>query len=106
MLLNYKDVDTIKNDVNKMSLSNKSAIILVIFAGIILWITSGVRMSLGLFVKPMENIVLDIVSISFAFAVCQLMWGIAQPIAGALGDKFGARWVLIAGTILLVLGCL
>ncbi|WLF84475.1 MFS transporter [Moraxella sp. ZY210820] len=84
---------------------SKTSIVLIFMAGIILWITSGVRMSLGLFVKPMESITLDIVSISFALAVCQLMWGIAQPIAGALGDKFGARWVLISGTILLILGC-
>lgn len=78
---------------------------LVAIAGVILLITSGVRMSLGLFVKPMAATELDIVSISFALAVCQLMWGIAQPIAGALGDKFGARWVLLGGTLLLFLGC-
>lgn len=78
---------------------------LVAIAGVILLITSGVRMSLGLFVKPIAATELDIVSISFALAVCQLMWGIAQPIAGALGDKFGARWVLLGGTLLLFLGC-
>lgn len=84
---------------------SKTSILLMFMVGVILLITSGIRMSLGLFVKPMESIALDIVSISFALAVCQLMWGIAQPIAGALGDKFGARWVLISGTILLILGC-
>lgn len=86
---------------------SKTTLSLVAIAGIILLITSGVRMSLGLFVKPIAQteIKLDIVAISFALAVCQLMWGIAQPIAGALGDKFGAKWVLIGGSILLCLGC-
>lgn len=83
----------------------KSAFILVAVAGLILLITSGVRMSLGLFVKPISQIGLDIATISLAMAVCQLMWGVAQPIAGALADKFGARWVLIGGTVLLILGC-
>ena len=88
-----------------MTISKQSAIILVAMAGVVLLITSGVRMSLGLFVKPMASTELDIVAISFALAICQLMWGIAQPIAGALGDKFGARWVLFGGTALLILGC-
>lgn len=88
-----------------MTISKQSAIILVAMAGVVLLITSGVRMSLGLFVKPMASTELDIVAISFALAICQLMWGIAQPIAGALGDKFGARWVLFGGTVLLILGC-
>lgn len=88
-----------------MILNKKSAILLVAIAGVILLITSGVRMSLGLFVKPIANSGLDIVSISFSLAICQLMWGISQPISGALADKFGAKWVLIGGSVLLALGC-
>lgn len=84
---------------------SKNVMLLVAVAGVILLITSGVRMSLGLFVKPMTSPELDIVAISFALAICQLMWGISQPIAGALGDKFGARWVLLGGTVLLIMGC-
>lgn len=88
-----------------MTPTKQSAIILVAIAGAILLITSGVRMSLGLFVKPIGSVGVDIVAISFALAICQLMWGISQPIAGALSDKFGAKWVLIGGAILLILGC-
>ena len=82
-----------------MGINKQSAIILVAMAGVVLLITSGIRMSLGLFVKPMASAELDSVAISFALAICQLMWGIAQPIADALGDKFGARWVLFGGTV-------
>ena len=57
----------------------------------ILLITSGIRLSLGLFVKPIANSShIDIVQISFALAIAQLMWGISQPITGALADRFGA----------------
>lgn len=84
---------------------SKPSLLLIALAGLILLITSGVRMSLGLFVKPMTQIGLDIASVSLAMAACQLMWGVSQPIAGALADKFGARWVLVGGAVLLVLGC-
>lgn len=88
-----------------MHSAKRNMLQLVMIAGAILLITSGIRMSLGLFVKPMASAELDIVAISFAFAVCQLVWGIPHPVSGALADKFGARLVLIGGTILLILGC-
>lgn len=81
--------------------------LLVGIAASILLITSGIRLSLGLFVKPIANSShIDIVQISFALAIAQLMWGISQPITGALADRFGAWWVLLIGTLLLALGCL
>ncbi len=81
--------------------------LLVLIAGVILLITSGIRLSLGLFVTPISiDTGLTIVELSFALAVTQLMWGVAQPIMGALADRFGAWWVLLAGTLLLTVGCL
>lgn len=76
-------------------------------AALILMITSGIRLSLGLFVKPIETSAgIGIVQISFALAVAQLMWGVSQPITGALADRYGAWWVLLLGTLLLLVGCL
>ena len=47
--------------------------------------------SFTIFVKPIANSShIDIVQISFALAIAQLMWGISQPITGALADRFGA----------------
>ncbi|MRN39255.1 MFS transporter [Neisseria sp. N95_16] len=75
-------------------------------AAAVLMITMGIRMSLGLFVQPMVNsTALSIAGISFAMAMCQLMWGVAQPLSGALADRFGAWPVLLWGTILLAIGC-
>ena len=75
-------------------------------AATVLMITMGIRMSLGLFVQPMVNTTaLSISTISFALAVCQLMWGVAQPVTGALADRYGAWPVLWWGTLLLALGC-
>jgi MFS family permease len=42
-------------------------------------------------------------TISLAFGIAQLMWGVAQPIAGAIADRHGSRPVMIAGALLLCL---
>jgi len=48
---------------------------------------------------------LGLVSISFALAVGQLIWGVAQPVFGAIADQYGAYRVMIAGALLLAGGC-
>lgn len=89
-----------------MSLKTQhSAWILIIASASILAITMGARQSLGLFVAPISfSTGLDIVSISFALAVGQFMWGLAQPIFGAVADKKGSFGVLVFGALLLFSG--
>lgn len=71
----------------------------------ILAITMGARQSLGLFVAPIsDRSGLDIVSISFALAVGQFMWGLSQPIFGAVADKRGSFGVIVLGALLLFAG--
>src|SRR6267378_1443684 len=41
---------------------------------------------------------------SLAFACAQLMWGITQPIAGAVADKYGTGRVVAAGAVLVMIG--
>jgi MFS family permease len=78
---------------------------LVITAAAILTITMGARQSLGLFVSPLNSATgLGIVAISFAMAVGQFTWGASQPIFGAIADRFGAMWVIVAGGIMLAIG--
>src|SRR5512141_1259401 len=74
-------------------------------AAAILMITMGARQSLGLFVSPLNTTTgLGIVAISFALAVAQFVWGVSQPIFGAIADKYGPSPVIIAGAILLAAG--
>ncbi|PJG82027.1 MFS transporter [Caviibacterium pharyngocola] len=90
-----------------MSSNNKNAWLVVFIASAILLVTSGMRLTVGLFVEPITaDTEINIVQISFALAVMQLMWGLSQPIMGGLADKFGALPVLLGGTLLLVLGWL
>ncbi|ASP17012.1 transporter, major facilitator family protein [Neisseria sp. oral taxon 020 str. F0370] len=75
-------------------------------AAFILLVTIGMRMSLGLFVQPVVNTTaLGIEQFSLVIAVFQLMWGVAQPVTGALADRFGARRVLAGGALLLSAAC-
>src|SRR5690606_26149901 len=72
----------------------------------ILMITMGTRQSFGLFISPVNSTTgLSIATISFALAIGQFTWGAIQPIAGACADRYGPRSVLIAGVIILALGC-
>ncbi len=74
-------------------------------AAAILMITMGLRQSLGLFIAPINaSTGLGIVSISFALAVGQFVWGAVQPIFGAVADQRGANGVLILGAFLLAAG--
>ena len=78
---------------------------LTLAAAAILMVTMGARQSLGLFVSPLNSSTgLGIVTISFALAVGQLMWGVIQPVAGAVADRYGAAKVLIAGLVVLSIG--
>ncbi|WP_174876277.1 MFS transporter [Aliarcobacter lanthieri] len=81
---------------------NKTIWILIISSSLILAITMGVRQSLGLFIAPINSSTsLDIVSISLALAIGQLIWGVVQPVFGAVADKKGSFGVLVFGALLM-----
>ncbi len=78
---------------------------LLLSAAAILMITMGVRQSLGLFVSPLNTATsLGIVSISFAMAVGQFVWGASQPVFGAIADRYGPERVIRAGGAILAIG--
>lgn len=75
-------------------------------AAAILMVTMGTRQSIGLYVSPINSSTgLGIVTISLALAIGQFTWGAIQPVAGAVADRWGPRPVLIAGLVVLALGC-
>ncbi len=59
-------------------------------AAAVLMVTMGARQSLGLFVFPINDSTgLGLVTISFALAFGQFIWGAIQPLAGAVADRYG-----------------
>jgi predicted MFS family arabinose efflux permease len=84
---------------------DRSWLFLALAAAALLMVTMGARQSQGLFLFPIAGSTgVGIVTISFAMAVGQFMWGLAQPIAGGLADRFGAARVLVGGVLVLALG--
>jgi MFS family permease len=61
----------------------------------------GPRSALGLFMTPLSlSNGWTLTIFSSALAIQNLLWGLAQPIAGGLADKYGATRVLSAGALL------
>ena len=79
---------------------------LIVLAGcLIALITFGPRASVGLFQIPMTTeFGWGRDTFSLAIAVQNLLWGVGQPFAGAVADRFGAFRVLCAGAVLYALG--
>lgn len=78
---------------------------LVISSAAILAVTMGIRQSTGLFLSPLNTATgLGVVTISFAMAVGQFVWGAAQPLFGMLADRVGSYKVIVLGALLLALG--
>lgn len=75
---------------------------LIILAGcIIAAIGFGTRGSMGLFTLPItDDLGLSRQEWGMAMAIQNLAWGIAQPFAGGLADRYGTARVISAGAII------
>jgi MFS family permease len=72
---------------------------------LIAMISFGPRSSLGFFLTPLSQTNhwgRDV--FAFAVAIQNLLWGIGQPFAGAIADRFGTNRVLCVGAALYALG--
>src|SRR5579859_7914859 len=79
--------------------------IVVLLAAALLMVTMGLRQSQGLFLSPLNTTTgLGIATISLAMAIGQFVWGAAQPIAGAIADRYGPGRVLAGGIVVLAFG--
>lgn len=73
----------------------------------VLMLSIGTRQSFGLFLQPMTfDLGWTRETFGFAIALQNLVWGLGQPFAGAIADKFGAARVIAAGGVFYALGLL
>lgn len=88
-----------------MTAHHRNPWLFMLVAAAILMITMGSRQSLGLFVSPLNTHTgLGIAGISLAMAIGQFVWGAAQPVFGAVADRWGPGRVIVLGAVLLAVG--
>src|ERR1039457_3437093 len=83
----------------------RTPLVMIICGCLISMISFGPRSSLGFFLTPLSQTNhwgRDV--FAFAIAIQNLLWGIGQPFAGAIADRFGAPRVLAAGAVCYALG--
>lgn len=82
-----------------------SYLVVVLAAGLIIGLSMGTRQAFGLFQIPMTT-ALGIGRADFAFslALLNILWGLAQPGAGMIADKFGPVRLLAFGALLYAFG--
>ena len=80
--------------------------LIVIVAGcVIATVGFGIRSVFGLFLAPMTiDQGWSRETFALALAIQNLMWGVGMPVAGAIADRYGPRYVLTAGTVIYALG--
>ncbi len=88
-----------------MKTQTESLAPILLFAAGIVCVAMGIRHTFGLFLAPMSvDHQWGREVFSFAMALQNLVWGAAQPFAGLLADRWGARRVLWGGALLYALG--
>jgi MFS family permease len=85
----------------------RTPLVIMICGCLIALLSFGPRSSLGFFVQPMSReFVWGRDVFGLALALQNLLWGLGQPIAGAIADRFGILRVMIVGALLYAGGLL
>ena len=84
---------------------NKRTYLIVLCASLVVLLSMGVRQSFGLFQTPIaQSFGIGLTAFSFSLAIQNLMWGISQPIIGAISDKYGSGRVIAIAAFFQILG--
>ena len=86
--------------------AQRSAFLTVLVAGsAITAIAMGIRASMGLFLDPVtDDLGMGAGTFGLAMAIQSLTWGVGQPVAGGLADRYGTRRAIAGGAMFYLLG--
>ncbi|MBR0932661.1 MFS transporter [Bradyrhizobium jicamae] len=94
-------------DLRPTSATWRTPLVIIVCGCAIALLSFGPRSSLGFFVQPMSlEFAWGRDIFGLAIALQNLLWGLGQPIAGAIADRFGLLRVMIVGALLYAVGLL
>ncbi|MDP6667440.1 MAG: MFS transporter [Dehalococcoidia bacterium] len=81
--------------------------VIVAIAGVVQMVGAAIRMAFGVLVDPLvETFGWSPGSVGLAYALMSIVTALASPLAGYLGNRFGARLTMSVGTVLFLIGML
>jgi MFS family permease len=86
-------------------IQNKTALITLIAACLVVLISLGVRQTFGLFFSDFKNdLDISLTQSGLAVGLQMLMWGLSGPIFGAIADKYGGHKAIMLAFVFYILG--
>ena len=80
-------------------------LVIIIASGVMMTLAMGIRQTFGLFLDPLSYANgLPITVWALAMALQNIVWGLGQPIAGAVVDRYGTSVVAVFGIVLYAAG--
>ncbi|WP_299236541.1 MFS transporter [uncultured Halomonas sp.] len=90
-----------------MDTLRRHSLMILVLGSLVVTLAMGLRHGFGLFLEPMSaELGWGRGVFAFALAIQNLLWGLAQPFAGAVADRYGAARVVVLGGALYALGLL
>ena len=88
-----------------MRTSWRTPLVILTCGMVVLLVSFGLRSSLGIFLRPMSaDLGWGREVFAFSMALQNLLWGLCQPVAGAIADRYGSGRVVAGASLLYVLG--
>src|SRR5579872_5375965 len=98
---------TTADNLRPLSSTWRTPLVIIVCGCAIGLLSFGPRSSLGFFIQPMgREFAWGRDVFGLAIAVQNLLWGLGQPIAGAIADRFGSLRVICVGALLYAAGLL
>lgn len=82
------------------SAASRATLPILIAASVMMSLAMGMRQCLGLFLPPMtQALSMSAADFTFAIAMQNIVWGLAQAPLGAVADRWGLRPVMVLGAM-------
>ena len=90
---------------NKKFFRNKTALVTLIAACLVVLVSLGVRQTFGMFFTDFKNdLGISLTESGFSIGLQMLMWGLTGPIFGAIADKYGGHKAIALAFLFYIAG--